>query len=387
MYSAKVMGIHFKKAATYFRNFGLSAMLDLSIFAIILFFAKPIFGTGMAILMASVTARILSSLVNFRLNKVLFLGGNSKKRSYLIKYYSLWLGLLTSSASMIYIINDVFAINEVIAKTISDISLGIFSYQTQMRWVFRENSSKKTKGIYFRVVRKILACFMKREVMVDKKIFSKENVLVGHHQNFYGPVSCMLYLPDSVHFWVVSHLFTFKECFNMYYQHTFKKIIKLPKILAFIMAVLCGLFIPPLIKSAKAIPVYRESRKITKTLTQSIDLLNQGKQVMIFPDAEYDDDGQIMGEIYNGFMHLEKLYHRANKKHIGFVPIITDKKTGKIINSKALYFNDKTPYNVQKNILTNQIRDSMNLKYKDNTGLKTHSHMSEMKVKSTYRKR
>jgi hypothetical protein len=173
----------------------------------------------------------------------------------------------------------------------------------------------------------------------------------------------------------------------MYYQHTFKKIIKLPKILAFIMAVLCGLFIPPLIKSAKAIPVYRESRKITKTLTQSIDLLNQGKQVMIFPDAEYDDDGQIMGEIYNGFMHLEKLYHRANKKHIGFVPIITDKKTGKIINSKALYFNDKTPYNVQKNILTNQIRDSMNLKYKDNTGLKTHSHMSEMKVKSTYRKR
>ena len=87
MYSAKVMGIHFKKAATYFRNFGLSAMLDLSIFAIILFFAKPIFGTGMAILMASVTARILSSLVNFRLNKVLFLGGNSKKRSYLIKYY------------------------------------------------------------------------------------------------------------------------------------------------------------------------------------------------------------------------------------------------------------------------------------------------------------
>lgn len=359
----KMIIIPLKKVATYARNFGVSVIIDISAFAIFLFLTKPIFGTGTSILISSIIARILSSLVNFRLNKTLFAGKNISHKRSIVRYYILWLALLTSSVSLIYILNDVFAINEVIAKTVSDMCLGVLSYQVQMRWVFSEKSYQARRGLYFRCVRKVLRLFMKRGLIVDEKIFMTENVLVGHHQSFYGPISCMLWLPDTVNIWVASHLFNFKECFNMYYGLTFKKTIKLPKIIALIMATLCALFIPPLLKSARAIPVYRESKNIMKTFDLSIELLNKGEQILIFPNIEYNDNGQIMGEIHTGFTHLEKLYHRFNNEHLGFVPIIIDKTTGVITNTSAIYFNYDKPYNVEKDILVNQIIDNINLRY------------------------
>lgn len=352
-----------KRVAKYARNFGLSTIVDVIIFAAVLFFTKPVFGTASAILIASVIARILSSLVNFNLNKALFIDKNVNHKKCVVRYYILWVGLLTLSSSMIYLLNDVFALNEVVAKTVSDMCLGIFSYQIQMKWVFNERSHRITKGLYFRVVRKILRLFLKRTMVIDETIFMTENVLVAHHQNFYGPISSMIWLPDTVSVWVISHLFSFKECFDMYYNLTFTKTIKLPKIVALAMATLCALLIPPLIKSSRAIPVYRESKKIMNTFSLSMELLNRGEQVLVFPDIEYNDNSHVIGKIYTGFTHLEKLYYRYNNAHLGFVPINIDKTTRKITNANTLYFSDDKSYEMGKDILVNQIIDNINLSY------------------------
>lgn len=350
-----------KKVARYARNFGVSLFVDITIFAIMLFFTKPLLGTGSAILISSVIARIFSSLINFHLNKMLFTVESISYKNSILKYYMLWVSLLASSVSLTYLLNDVLVINEVFAKIISDISLGILSYQVQMRWVFSENNSKKSRGIYFRIVRRIFRLFLKRSVIIDKKVFLSKNVLVAHHQSFYGPISCMVWLPETVNIWVASHLFSFKECFNMYYNFTFKKTIKLPKIFAFIASTLFALLLPPLLKSARAIPVYRDSRNIMKTFDLSIKLLNKGEQILIFPDVKYDNNSQIMGEIHSGFTHLEKLYYKANNEHLGFVPIIINKKTGIIRSTSAIYFTDNKPYKEEQYILINQIIDTINL--------------------------
>ena len=80
--------------------------------------------------------------------------------------------------------------------------------KNDLQWPGKESekSYRTRKGLYFRVVRKLLRFFLKRKMIIDEKIFMKENVLVGHHQNFYGPISCLLYLPDTVNIWVASSL-------------------------------------------------------------------------------------------------------------------------------------------------------------------------------------
>ncbi len=349
-----------KRLMRYGGNFAVSAMADVSVFAVIVFSVKPILGVGIAIVMASVVARVLSSLINFKLNKELFIGDKMSHKKCLIRYYILWATLLTLSSSTIYRLHDIFAINEVLAKVIADLSLGVFSYQTQKRWVFNEASHAKTKGLYFRGVRKVAKLFLKREMMVDEEIFQKANILVGHHQNFYGPISCALWLPDTVSIWGIAHLFNFKDCFDMYYNYTFTQTIKMPKIMALPMATICGLMIPPLIKSAGLIPVYRESREIRTTFNRSMELLNKGEQVLIFPDVKYEDSSPVMGEMYDGFTHLERLYYRANNEYIGFVPILTDKEAGTIKNAKVLYLSHKESYKAGKTILAKQILDDIN---------------------------
>ena len=284
-FSTKILN-YIKKIITYIRNFGISAFVDIVVFAIIVFVLKPLFGTGKSIIVGSVIARISSSLVNFKLNKALFLRNNSNHHRFFIRYYILWSCLLISTSIITYLINDVFSTHEVLAKMISDMSLGIFSFQIQMHWVFTEDDPFLKRGIYFNFVRTIFRMFLHGKVNIDNQIFMKEHILIGHHQNFYGPFLALSWLPDTVHFWVVDHLFNFKDCFKMYYHYTFTKTIKLPKLVALILATLCALFIPPLVRSSRSIPVYRDSKNIITTLNTSLAYLKKGEQIMIFPDIQ-----------------------------------------------------------------------------------------------------
>ena len=349
-----------KRLAKYSRNFVISAITDMLIYTIILFFTKPVFGSGIAIVIATVIARITSSFVNYNLNKALFLSVNRNHNRFFIRYYILWLSLLMSTTGITYLINDVFSTNEVLAKMISDMSLGIFSYQIQKHWVFSEKTTPTKRGLYFKFVRMFFRIFMRGKDQVDQKIFTQPNVLIGHHQNFYGPFLALTWLPDTVSFWVVDHLFNFKDCFKMYYHYTFVKTIKLPKLLALVLAFLCALLIPPLVRSSRSIPVYRDSKNIMTTFKQSLEILNKGEQIMIFPDVLYNDTSSIMGEVHTGFTHIEKVYYQANNTHIGFVPIIIKKETGLLSNAPSLYFNDETSFVLQKDILINKIIDSIN---------------------------
>lgn len=349
-----------KRLAKYSRNFIISAITDMLIYTIILFFTKPVFGSGIAIVIATVIARITSSFVNYNLNKALFLTVNSNHNRFFIRYYILWLSLLISTTGITYLINAVFSANEVLAKMISDMSLGIFSYQIQKHWVFSEKTTPTKRGLYFKFVRMFFRIFMKGKDRVDPKIFTQPNVLIGHHQNFYGPFLALTWLPDTVSFWVVDHLFNFKDCFRMYYKFTFVKTIKLPKLVALVLAFLCALLIPPLVRSSRSIPVYRDSRNIMTTFKQSLEILNKGEQVMIFPDVKYNDASSTMGEVHTGFTHIEKVYYQATNNHIAFVPIIIKKDKGLLTNVSSIYFNDESSFVLQKDTVINQIIESIN---------------------------
>lgn len=350
----------FKQLLSYLLNFGVSAFTDISIFIVSVFVLKPMLGSVIAITLGGITARILSSLVNFRLNKYLFNRSNKTlNRQFLFRYYFLWLNLLILSVSITVMITTWFSVNESIAKIIADCFLGIFSFFIQRKWVFTTNSSIN-KGILFRVLRLMSRCFVKRKVIISQEVFDKECILVGHHQNFYAPVSAFIWLPDTVSIWTISHLFTFKECYQKYYNYTFREKINLPKIISAILAFCCGVFIPAFLRSAKAIPVYRDSRDIINTFTISMKHLEQGKQILIFPDISYDSKDENTGDIYNGFLHLEKMYHSKQKEHLNFVPINFDKKSKSIVAKSSVCFLKNLPFREERIHVANEIRNRLN---------------------------
>jgi hypothetical protein len=66
-----------------------------------------------------------------------------------------------------------------------------------------------------------------------------------------------------------------------------------------------------------------------------------------------------MGEIYTGFLHLEKNYYSKTKKHLSFVPIFYNTQERTLFIADAIQFDD-SGYNNQKDEIAKKIIDSIN---------------------------
>ncbi|MBQ3181943.1 MAG: glycerol acyltransferase [Clostridia bacterium] len=213
-------------------------------------------------------------------------------------------------------------------------------------------------GLFAHSARFVYKIFKPHKVV--GKIPDSPSVFVVHHQNMSGPVHALLTLPVQAHIWVLKVFFDRKECFNQYMDYTFTKRFGMPKILAAPLAFIISLGVPMVMHSFSAIPVNRSSRDILKTFQLSQKALIKGENLIISPDVDYDDDSRSMGDIYTGFLHLEKNYFKETKKHLSFVPMSYNTKERTLFIGKAIQFDDKTPYNTQKEQVAKKIKNSIN---------------------------
>lgn len=184
-------------------------------------------------------------------------------------------------------------------------------------------------------------------------------VFIVHHQNMSGPVHAILTLPKHAHLWVLRVFFDRKECYDQYMNYTFTKRFGMPRLLACPLAFIISLAVPMVMHSFSAIPVYRGMRDILKTFQTSGEALLRGESLIISPDVNYDDDSRSMGEIYTGFLHLEKDYYNKTKMHLSFVPISYNTQKRTLFIGDAIQFDD-SGYNNQKDEIARKIINSIN---------------------------
>ncbi len=137
--SAKVWWVLLKNVNGYLIGGILSAIIEFIVYSlcVYLIFAGLIEQTNL--LLSAITARILSSIVNFIFNcKIVFKG---KGKSTIIRYYTLWACLFISTTLITTYLN-VFGIPPVIFKLITDTILAVISYRVQTVWVFPHNKKK-----------------------------------------------------------------------------------------------------------------------------------------------------------------------------------------------------------------------------------------------------
>lgn len=87
---------------------------------------------------STLTARALSSSLNYTLNRRYVFGGRPSGRT-LLRYYCLWFSQLICSYLLLLALNWLLpGIWPTVNKAAGDIILAVCSYQVQMHWVFRE---------------------------------------------------------------------------------------------------------------------------------------------------------------------------------------------------------------------------------------------------------
>ena len=194
---------------------------------------------------------------------------------------------------------------------------------------------------------------------VEGKLPDSPAVFIVHHQNMSGPVHAILTLPKHAHLWGLNVFFDRKECYNQYVNYTFTERFGMSRALASPLAFIISLAVPMVMHSFSAIPVFRSSRDILKTFRLSDEALLKGESLIISPDVHYEDGSRSMGEMYTGFLHLEKNYFAKTKKHLSFVPISYNTKEKTLFIADAIQFDD-SPYNEQKEKIAEKIKNSIN---------------------------
>ncbi len=184
-------------------------------------------------------------------------------------------------------------------------------------------------------------------------------VYVVHHQNMFGPLHMMGLAPFEAQIWALHVFLDRRECFEQYYRYTFTQRYGWPKPAAFVVVGIISLVVPALMRSLRAIPVYRDGEAIG-TFRASVAALKEGRSVVICPDEQYADPSAAMGEMYAGFLGLAKLYYKKTGLSLSFVPVCCSAKQEALVFGGAVRFDAQRDFAAEQQRMAEALRDGIN---------------------------
>ena len=119
---------------------GTSCIIDLGLFQLISFLLKRIgVNLGVEVWFATIVARVLSSLYNYFMNKVIVFNDQQREKNSIVRYYILCICQMCVSALLVWLLCTIIVLPEIIIKILVDVALFLISFQIQRLWFWRKS--------------------------------------------------------------------------------------------------------------------------------------------------------------------------------------------------------------------------------------------------------
>lgn len=185
-------------------------------------------------------------------------------------------------------------------------------------------------------------------------------VYVCSHSDLAGPLATLCWLPFAPRAWVF-HVFLEREsCRRQYRDYTFSRRFGMPGPLAEAAAWAASGFVSALMRSMGAIPVYRGTAHIAATFRETMAALEAGDSILLFPDVDYTDSSAGIGEVYDGFLLIERFWRRASEQPLDFVPLRLDAAARRITRGRAVSFDRSEPWKLEAVRVREALRREIN---------------------------
>ena len=127
----------------YIISAGISFAIDLTLFTLFNFLLKGVL-SDLSIILATILARIISSFINYLMNRNGVFKKNTKKidSTTLTKYYGLVIIQMCVSAALVFILYRVTNINETLIKIPVEIVLFLKNYFVQKHFIFYDKKGE-----------------------------------------------------------------------------------------------------------------------------------------------------------------------------------------------------------------------------------------------------
>ena len=182
-------------------------------------------------------------------------------------------------------------------------------------------------------------------------------VLVGNHCQMYGPIASELYLPRPHYIWCIGEMLNRKEvpayAFHEFWSMKPRATHWFYRLLSHVIAPLAEY----LFTRAHTIPVRHDARVMT-TFRKSIDGLNAGADIVIFPE-KHEPYNAILWQFQEHFADLAKLYYRKTGKAVCFVPVYTAPKLESIHFGKPVRYDPAAPDEAERQRVCHEMAETI----------------------------
>lgn len=212
-------------------------------------------------------------------------------------------------------------------------------------------------NVLFRLTRFLYRSFTPTYVVHSSANLTSPAVYIVKHQNTKGPIISIAWFNIPVRLWVLSVFCNQNTCFRQYYDYTFTKRFRIPKVLAAIITFPISFLVSGIMQGMQAIPVFRGSKDIITTFRESILALINEQSLLISPSIDYTDTSPIMGKMYKGFLDLEKYYLRKTGNHLAFIPLYINNSSHCIYVGNTICFSSEEHFKQEKENVYNRLEE------------------------------
>jgi hypothetical protein len=184
-------------------------------------------------------------------------------------------------------------------------------------------------------------------------------IMVANHVGSFGPVSVITSLPVRLYPWVAHEVTDLKTVAARIQREFLELELHLKPPLSAWLGRVVGRVCVALMKDIGAIPVYQKSKKITTTVLQSLSLLEQGKNILVFAEDSTRKINDSLSEFCTGFLHVAKLYYQRTRKAVQFLPVAVNRRVGAIMIGRPIRFDAAKPFSVEKKRLKTELESTV----------------------------
>ena len=190
--------------------------------------------------------------------------------------------------------------------------------------------------------------YPKTKIAGSENLPTDAGIIVANHTQMNGPIIGILYYPRKRSIWCNHEMMELKEvpdyAFNDFWINKPKSVRWFFRGLSYVIAPLAVC----IFNTADTIAVYRDKR-IVKTINDSIEALNSGKDVIIFPESPVEHNN-IVCEFQTGFVDVARRYNKKTGKELYFIPMYIAPAL------KTAYIGKPVQYNSENKVADEKIR-------------------------------
>lgn len=199
---------------------------------------------------------------------------------------------------------------------------------------------KKRKGILYRLLRAIIKGLSAKPKIINKnEKLPEQAIYISNHSAANGPLRLNMFLPFDFTFWGIHDMLgNFKTRRRYLIDVFYGQKLHYGKFKSWLIGTLFAIISKYIYNNAGVIGTYQDAGFVS-TIRQSIKVLENKGNILIFPEDSSDGYHDILKKYYKGFALLSYFYYQKSNIDLPVYPIYFSKKLKKIIIGTPFYVN------------------------------------------------